>query len=182
MISSQLSAQLFPSQATWDLLCDRYSGEIWRRTAPPELRVETWWRVIHVYLPKSEDRRGVSLLLSFWDYIDWFMMRSQLKADLVQVFQMRQRIFTATSSQGSEGELHTVHFTLWGASCTCMLYKCLRNRISKELPYYWELMKESRFFAGQVVCHHIEAALNTMGCSTLSDYLEGVSRARARGS
>lgn len=178
MISSQLQAQLFPKSATWELLCDRFSGSFWSRSAPPELRVEAWAQTIYVHLPKSPDRRGISLFLSFWDYIDWFMMRSQFKADLVQVFQMRQRIFTATSSQGSEGELHTVHFTLWSATCTCMLYKCLRNRISKELPYYWQLMRKSRFFSGQVVCHHIEASLNYQGFNTLEDYLNAQNRRR----
>ena len=171
MISSQLQAQLFPKNVTWAILCDRFSGDFWRRTAPRELRVEVYFRCVRVHLPKSKDHRGVSVFLSFWDYIDWFMIRSQDKAQRVNVLKVRRNIFTATSSQGSEGDLHTVNFTIWGASCTCMLYKCLRNRISKELPYYWELMRDSRFFSGQVVCHHIEASLNTMGFFTLADYL-----------
>lgn len=170
MISSQLQSQLFPKNVTWAILCDRFHGDFWRHTPPPELQVEVWSKCVYVHLPKSLDRRGVSVFLSFWDYIDWFMVRSQEKSQRVRVFQMRKNIFTATSSQGSEGELHTVHFSLWSASCTCMLFKCLRNRISKELPYYWELMKESRFFSGQVICHHIEASLNMMGFSTLADY------------
>jgi hypothetical protein len=172
MISSQLQAQLFPKNVTWAILCDRFSGDFWRRTAPPELRVEVYFRCVYVHLPKSQDRRGVSVFISFWDYIDWFMLRSQEKAQRVHVLQMRKNIFTATSSQGSEGDLHTVHFSIWSASCTCMLYKCLRNRVSKELPYYASLIQDSRFFAGQVVCHHIEAALNYQGFSTLADYFK----------
>lgn len=179
MISSQLQAQLFPKNLTWAILCDRFSGQFWRQTPPLDLRVEVWAKCVYIHLPKSDKHRGVSLFLSFWDYIDWFMIRSQAKAQTVHTLQMRKNIFTATSSQGSEGELHTVHFTLWGASCSCMLFKCLRNRIIHELPYYWQLMKESRFFSGQVVCHHIEAALNYQGFSTLEDYLATHQRSSA---
>ena len=171
MISSQLASQLFPKNLTWAILLERYPQEFWRQTPPPELHVEVWTQCVHVHLPKSEKHRGVSVFLSFWDYIDWFMVRSQAKSQTVHILQMRKNIFTATSSQGSEGELHTVHFTLWGAGCSCILYKCLRNRIAKECPYYWQLIKESRFFSGQVICHHIEAALNYQGFSTLEDYL-----------
>lgn len=171
MISSQLQAQLFPKYLTWEILLDRYHGELIGRTAPPEMKTEVWSQQVYVHLPKTEFRRGVSVFLSFWDYIDYFMQRSQAKSQLVRVLQVRSNIFTATSSQGSEGELHTVHFTLWGGSCTCMFYKCLRNRITDEVPYYAKLMKESRYFAGQVICHHLEACLNTMGFTTMSDYL-----------
>lgn len=175
MISSQLQAQLFPKNLTWEIILDRYHGNFWRRTAPPEMRIEVWSKCVYVYLPKSEQHRGVSIFLSFWDYLDYFMLRSQAKSQLVQVMKMRSNIFTTTSSQGIEGELHTVSFTLWGASCSCMLYKCLRNRIKTEIPYYWQLMRESRFFSGQVVCHHIEACLNHQGFSTLEDYLRRAS-------
>lgn len=171
MISSQLQAQLFPKNLAWSLVCEKYPADFWQRIAPKTFEVEVWSKCIRVYLPKSDQNRGISLFLSFWDFIDAFMVRSQAKSQLVRVLQVRQSIFTATSSQGSEGELHTVHFTLWGASCSCMFYKCLRNRIAGECPYYWQLMKESRYFAGQVICHHIEAALNTMGFFTLADYL-----------
>lgn len=172
MISSQLQAQLFSKDLTWAIILERFQCEFWRYTAPPELRIEVWQKAVYIHLPKTEFTRGISTFLSFWDYIDWFMIRSQAKAQSVHVFQVRKNIFTVTSSQGSKGELHTVNFTLWGASCTCMLYKCLRNRISKELPYYWQLMKESRFFYGQVICHHIEAALNHQGFDELEDYIE----------
>jgi pentatricopeptide repeat protein len=171
MISSQLSSQLFPKNLAWALVCEKYPADFWQRTAPAAFTIEVWQRCVRVHLPKSEWHRGVSLFLSFWDFIDAFMVRSQAKSQLVRVMQVRKNIFTATSSQGSEGDLHTINFTLWGASCTCMLYKCLRNRIVSECPYYFQLMKQSRFFSGQVVCHHIEAALNTMVFSTLADYL-----------
>jgi hypothetical protein len=176
MISSQLQSQLFPKKLTWAILLERYPRDFWRQTPPPEMRVEVWAQTVYVHLPKSPDRRGVSIFLSYWDYIDYFMQRSQTKAQLVNVMQMRSNIFTATSSQGSEGELHTVHFTLWGASCSCMLYKCLRNRIAGEVPYYWQLMKKSRYFSGQVICHHIEAALNYQGFTTLEDYIQSKKR------
>lgn len=179
MISSQLQSQLFPKNLTWSILLERYPRDFWRQTPPPSMRVEVWAQCVNVHLPKSEDHRGVSIFLSFWDYIDYFMQRSQGKAQLVCVLQVRQNIFTATSSQGAEGELHTVHFTLWGGSCTCMFYKCLRNRIANECPYYGQLMKASRYFAGQVICHHLEAALNTMGFTTMSDYLASRRRSSA---
>jgi hypothetical protein len=172
MISSQLSSQLFPKNLAWSLVCEKYPADFWQRTAPAAFTVEVWQRCIRVHLPKSEWHRGVSTFLSFWDFIDAFMVRSQAKSQLVHVMQMRKTIFTATSSQGGEGDLHTINFTPWGASCTCMLYKCLRNRIAAECPYYFQLMKQSRFFSGQVVCHHIEAALNKMGFFTVADYLQ----------
>lgn len=180
MISSQLQSQLFSKNATWQILCDRYSGDFWRRTAPPELEVEVWYMCVRVYLPRTEFNRGVSVFLSFWDYLDWFMMRSHDKSFRVQALLVRPNIFTVTSSQGAEGDLHTVHFNNWGnATCTCMLFKCLRNRIKEEIPYYWQLMKQSRFFAGQPVCHHIDAALSRMGFDALEDYLESRQRGTA---
>lgn len=123
--------------------------------------------------------QGFCTMISFWDFLEAFMMRSQAKAQIVSVFQARKNIFSVTSSQGQEAEPHTVNFTLWSASCSCMLFKCLRNRIAAEAPYYHQLMKESRYFAGQAICHHIEAALNYQGFTTLEGYLLSRQRSSA---
>lgn len=171
MISSQLQSQLFPKNLAWSLVCEKYPADFWQRVAPKNFQVEVWHQCIRTYLPKTDQHRGISLFLSFWDFIDAFMVRSQFKAQAISVFQARQNIFTVTSAQGQEAEPYTVNFTLWSAGCTCMLFRCLRNRIAQEAPYYHQLMKESRYFAGQAICHHIEAALNYQGFSTLEDYL-----------
>lgn len=135
---------------------------------------------------RSTTPQGFCTMISFWDFLDAFMMRSAVKSDRVSVQLVGQNIFAASSSQVSESEEgeeepknYTVAFSLWGGTCDCMLFRCLRNRIKKELPYYWQLMRESRYFAGQVVCHHIAACLNYQGFHTLADYLNSRKKSTA---
>lgn len=172
MISSQLQAQLFSKDLTWEILIESNPHKIWRRTAPQELTIKVYTMCVYVHLPKSEFNQGISTFISFWDYIEKFQLKSACKSDRIVAMQVRKNIFTVTSSQGQDANLHTVSLNLWGASCTCMLYKCLHNRVIKELPYYGKLLKQSRYFSGQVVCHHIDAALGQKGFFTLQDYLE----------
>jgi hypothetical protein len=172
MISSQLSSQLFGKDITWEILIDRNPTTIWRRTAPKELKIIALSNCVHVYLPKSEKMKGISTFISFWDYIDKFMMKSAFKSQRLSVTKITDRIYTSTSSQGKDGGIHTVNLSRWGANCSCMLFKCLKNRIIRELPYYRSLLKESRYFAGQIVCHHIDAVLEKNGFFTMRDYLE----------
>ena len=178
MISSQLQSQLFPKTATWELLQNREL--VWKASAIriSQLRVYVWSTCVYVYLPKGDDERdcpqGVSVFLSMWEYLDWFMGRSHFKAYNLSVFKARKNLYTVSSFQGQTTDPYTVTLNIRGARCHCMLFRCLGNRVKNECPYFYQLIKQSRFFAGQVVCHHICAALNKAGFGCLQDYLESL--------
>lgn len=174
MLSSQLSAQLFSKQFAWGILCDRFP--LSRHTPSPQLKVEVWWKRVYVHLPASLINNGISTFLSFWDFIDAFCDRSYGKSYRCQVFlektQGKTQYFTVTSYQGPEVLPHRVSLHRYGASCTCMLFRCIGNRVRNEINDYYQLMKQSRFFNGQPVCHHIHAALMKIGYGCLQDYIE----------
>lgn len=169
MISNQLASQLFSKQMTWEILCERYG--LWQHTAPKKLRIEVWEKAVYIHLPKSEFCRGFSLFISMWDYLDSLMLRSIGKASRIQATVIIDRRFEkkllVTSSQGGERN-YTVWLWKFGARCSCMLFRCISNRIRKESPYFFELIEQSEFFSGQPVCHHITAALSASGCYSLS--------------
>lgn len=174
MVSSELSAQIFSKQFAWSILCDRDIKET-RHTPPKEFRLEVWWKRVWVCLPQSLINPGFSTFLSYWDFIDAFWTRSYSKSYECQAFLEKKipfnrgQILTVTSYSSEKSYRVTLHKV--GANCTCMLFRCLNNRIKHECYEYYQLMKESRFFAGQPVCHHIYAALQKLGYGCLADYL-----------
>lgn len=174
MISSQLQSQLFSKKATWDILAEMRL--VWGNNhVPAEMRIEVWATCVYVHLPKNvvrkETPQGLSRFISFWSYLDWFMMRSVSKAQEISAREVRLNIWAVESFQ-DKSEIHTVHFIKSRITCTCMLYRCLGNRIQKEVPYLYKLMKKSSFFAGQSVCHHITAALGRTNFYCLEDYIQ----------
>ncbi len=100
--------------------------------------------------------------------LDCFMMRSLSKANNIQARLIYTNIWEV---EGSQRQFYNVHFSPFGARCHCMLFVCLANRIKKECPYFYQLMQQSSFFCGQVVCHHIAAALSYQGFHTLEQYI-----------
>ncbi len=189
MISSQLAAQLFSKVATWDILCAR--GLVWGGASPAIalLRVEVWAWSVHVYLPADPERydhpEGISIILSHWEYLQWFISYSEVKARKCIAFRVRANIYTVTSSQGQAVKPHTVLLREFGARCDCMLFKCLEKRVESESLYLYSLMQKSEFFchedsAPQAVCHHIAAALHLVGFDSLAEYLEERKRRRVR--
>lgn len=176
MISSQLASQLFSKEITWQILIDKYPTKIWRRTPPTELRIEVWERCVYVYLPKSERLNGFSLFISFNDYLDKFALKTSIKAYHLNVIQVRKTIFSVSSSQGATAERYTVHTAQFGITCDCMLYKCLRNRLSELPASCKKALRLNENFKGQFICHHIEATIGKLNCYDISDYLESRNR------
>ena len=174
IISSQLQSQLFSKIAAWEILSYKYVGELWRCTAPPEMRVEVYTHCAYVCVPKTDKHRGFSTFISFWEFLDYFICRSISKASKVQAFLMRRgrtvERWNVTSSQGVAGKSYHVMLTSLGSECDCMLFRCFSNRLHRELPYCFHLLEQSRFFAGQPVCHHITAAINRGQFSSLAEY------------
>ena len=103
-----------------------------------------------------------------WDYLDWMMARTLDKANNIQARLINTNIWEV---EGSQRQFYHVQFSPFGARCHCMLFLCLANRIKKECPYFHKLMQQSSFFCGQVVCHHIAAALSYQGFHTLEQYI-----------
>ncbi len=178
MISSQLQSQLFSKIATRDILTA--NNLVWGARSPmriAQLKIEVWSTVVYVHLPANPTSRvspqGISRFISMWDYLDWLMARSLSKANNIQARLIGSDIWEV---EGSQRPAYNVHFSPWGARCHCLLFVCLANRIKKECPYFYELMKQSQFFSGQVVCHHIAAALSYQGFGSLAEYLEAVRR------
>ena len=172
IISSQLQSQLFSKIAAWEILSYKYVGELWRCTAPPDMTVDIYTHCAYVHIPKTDKHRGFSEFVSFWEFLDYFMMRSISKASKVQAFltsRGRAETWNVTSSQGGLGNYH-VKLSSLGGLCDCMLFLCFGNRIHRELPYCFKLLERSRFFAGQPVCHHIVAAINRGESSTLAEF------------
>jgi hypothetical protein len=175
IISSQLQSQLFSKIAAWEILSYKYVGELWRCTAPPEMRVEIYIHCAYVCVPKTDKHRGFSTFISFWEFLDYFMMRSISKASRVEaILSSRGRtteVWYVSSSQGYQSHgSYRVQLSSLSAMCDCMLFRCIGNRIRKELPYCFKLLQQSRFFAGQAMCHHITAAINQGQTSSLAEY------------
>lgn len=173
MISSQLAAQLVSKNATWEILRDRL--HIRQVTPPSTLKIEIWHQCVYVHLPKNPiqiNPQGISIFLSFWDYLDAFMCRCVAKAQRCHVFLEKNgshhKQFSVTSSQ-SAGDSYRVWFSRMGAGCNCMLFRCMTNRLG-EHKYLRKLIKDSTFFSNQAMCHHLQAALDWLGVRSLSDY------------
>ena len=173
MISSQLSAQFFSKNTTWNILISKYPTKIWRRTPPKELRIEVWEKCVYVHLPKSDRIQGFSLFLSFFDYIDAFMMRVAAK-QRDNVIERALNIYTVPSSQDPT-DLHTVVLTKNSVKCSCMLFKCLTKRL-EENKYLAELLQETTFFKGKVICHHLQSVLEYCGFHTIQQFYEWIPR------
>ncbi len=178
MISSNLQSQLFSRIATWDILTA--NNLVWGHRCPmriAQLKIEVWAHCVYVHLPKDPvskvSPQGISRFLSMWDYLDCMMARTLDKANNIQARLINTNIWEV---EGSQRQFYHVHFSPFGARCHCMLFLCLANRIKKECPYFYELMKQCQFFSGQVVCHHIAAALSYQGFGSLAEYLEAVRR------
>ena len=181
MISSQLQSQLFSKVATWEILTS--NKLVWGHRCPmriAQLKVEVWSNFVYVHLPVNPvskvSPQGVSRFLSMWDYLEYFMCRSVSKGSEIKAQLVNTNIWEV---EGSQRASYQVHFNPWGVRCNCMLFVCLANRIKKECPYFYELMKQSSFFSGQVVCHHIAAALSYQGFNTLEQYIFSKRRNKA---
>ncbi len=181
MISSNLQSQLFGKIATRDILTA--NNLVWGARSPmriAQLKIEVWSTVVYVHLPANPTSRvspqGISRFISMWDYLDCFMMRSLSKANNIQARLIGSDIWEV---EGSQRPSYRVHFSPFGARCHCMLFLCLANRIKKECPYFYKLMKQSSFFSGQVVCHHIAAALSCQGFNTLEQYISSKKKKKA---
>ena len=178
MISSNLQSQLFGKIATWDILTA--NNLVWGHRCPmriAQLKIEVWSTCVYVHLPANPvskvSPQGISRFLSMWDYLDWMMARTLSKANNIQARLIGSDIWEV---EGSQRPAYNVRFSPWGARCHCLLFVCLANRIKKECPYFHKLMQQSSFFSGQVVCHHIAAALSYQGFGSLAEYLEAVRR------
>jgi hypothetical protein len=172
--SSELQSQLFSKIAAWEILSYKYVGELWRCTAPPEMRVEVYTHCAYICVPKTDKHRGFSTFISFWEFLDYFMCRSISKASKVQAFLMRQgryaEVWRVTSSQGATGKNYRVELSNLGGLCDCMLFRCFGNRIRRELPYCFKLLQQSRFFDGQAMCHHLGAAIHRGHASSIAEF------------
>ncbi len=173
MISSNLQSQLFSKIATWDILTA--NNLVWGHRCPmriSQLKIEVWAHCVYVYLPALPVSKvspgGISRFISMWDYLDCFMMRSLSLANNIQARLIGSDIWEV---EGSQRPSYNVRFSPFGARCHCLLFVCLANRIKKECPYFYKLMQQSSFFCGQVVCHHIAAALSYQGFNTLEQYI-----------
>lgn len=172
MISSQIANQLFSKELIWNILIDQYPTKIWYRTAPKDLKIECWSNCIYIHLPKNLTSRGFSLFISFHRILRKFMDKVVGKAMKLTVIQVRTNIFTASSSQGSEAEPHTVNAHRYGISCSCMLFKCLTNRM-RELPkIFKKAIKNDPDLCGQGNCHHIQAVIEKLGYYDISEYIK----------
>lgn len=173
MISSQLAAQLVSKNSTWEILRERFHFH--QITCPQHLKIEVWHHCIYVHLPKNPIEakpQGVSIFISFWDYLDAFMSKCVEKSQRCHVFLERNGIhkqFSVTSAQAVDGKSYRVWFSRLGAGCNCMLFRCIANRLG-EHKYLRQLIKDSKFFSNQAMCHHLQAALDWLGVRSLSDY------------
>ena len=181
MISSQLQSQLFSKIATWDILTA--NNLVWGHRCPmriAQLKIEVWSTVVYVHLPANPTSRvspqGISRFISMWDYLDWLMARTLSKANNIQARLVGSDIWEV---EGSQRPAYNVRFSLFGSRCHCLLFVCLANRIKKECPYFHKLMQQSSFFCGQVVCHHIAAALSYQGFHTLEQYISSKKKKKA---
>ncbi len=181
MISSQLQSQLFSKIATWDILTA--NNLVWGYRCPmriSQLKIEVWAHCVYVYLPalpvSKVSPQGISRFLSMWDYLDWLMARSLSKANDIQARLIGTNKWEV---EGSQRAHYIVDFSPFGARCHCMLFVCLANRIPRECPYFYKLMQQSKFFSGQVVCHHIAAALSYQGFHTLEQYISSKKKKKA---
>lgn len=172
MISSQLQSQLFSKKATkWVLV---RKGLIWSETNPhlENLKIQVFTKCVLVSLPKNPitGEKGFSVFISMYEYLDYIIKRSTVKAEGIECTRMIKTAWLVESFQDKQ-DCHTVSVYPDKVSCSCMLYKCLNKRIKLECPYFYKLMQKDDFFCGQVVCHHIYRVLNELRCWNLYDYL-----------
>lgn len=172
MVSSQLQSQLFSRIATCQILQNK--NIVWSALSPrlKNLKIEVWERCVYVYLPRCilNNTNGISRLISFWEYIDYFATRSNAKSVFIEATQQSPRGWLVESFQ-DKTPTHTVMVYPDRVKCDCMLYRCLGNRIQKECPYFYKLMKKSDFFYGQVVCHHSYKVIQELGYYDFYSYI-----------
>lgn len=157
---------------TWTLLQRKYP-ELEGYACPRELKITIYPKCIYVHLARKGNLRGVSICISFNDYLSLLIERNLSKAKSKDVTERANNIYTVPSSQVAT-ELQTVYVTTRDIKCSCFLYKCLKNRIAKESPYLDSLLQKSPYFKGKVVCHHAEAVLNFIGFNSLRELQEHV--------
>lgn len=177
-ISTALQSQTFNKRNTWQAL--RELGIVKDDLSKEEsdrLLVEGWWIGVRVILKRSvkhilqNTQKGFSTIVSWKNIFKAIFNDSWRKSSQILTEHIQDNKFKVESFQNRE-EYHIVKAYPTGLQCSCMKYKCIKNRLDEapqlkkefKLSDYWKLERYNEKtnqleITSSPFCHHILAVV-----------------------
>ncbi|PAX59429.1 hypothetical protein [Brunnivagina elsteri] len=182
-ISSQLASQTINKNTVWKCLValELVSGEI-TQFISDRMIVEGWAVGVRVVIKRGYKGirvfKGLSTIISPLKMALQFMEETCLKSRGLNVTRKSERLFLVDSAQDPTNK-HVVTAQADGLTCSCMKFKCLKNRMVKEAPqlvkaigqitlldgnhlaYTEQFNTETMEMVGKIhiQCHHVRAVM-----------------------
>jgi hypothetical protein len=143
-VSPQLKSQLFTNNAVAHILYS-FGRTDWEYQCRNAYELTTEARDNGIWV--KED----NVIISYRVLNDFICNHCIAIGDYLNIEKTRGGWLVESVSQ--PGTNHLVKLSMRGAwICTCMRYRCWKNRLPSELPPFWEVINH------QPYCHHISAA------------------------
>lgn len=196
-ISSALASQTINKVTAWNCLCllGKVSGNLTKFDSD-RMTVEGWAVGVRVVIKKAyknlvEVCLGLSTVISPLKIAKQILEQTEWKSRDLNVIRKTDKIFLVDSFQDPT-EKHTVAAYNDGLTCSCMKFKCMRNRMQKEAPQLLKALGEVALLDGSKVasteqfdlrtrnietkfhiqCHHIRAVMRkAFNAFTSQEYL-----------
>ncbi|MDB9373268.1 hypothetical protein [Nodularia sphaerocarpa] len=137
-ISSQLASQTISKITVWNclVLLGKVSGNLTQFTSD-RMTVEGWAVGVRVVIKRAykgiEVFKGLSTIISPLKIAKQILERTEFKSRDLTVTRRSERLFLVDSFQDPSVK-HVVNAQPDGLTCSCMKFKCLKNRMEKEAP------------------------------------------------
>lgn len=155
-ISSQLASQTISKNTVWKclLLLRKVSGNLTPFTSD-RMTVEGWAVGVRVVIKRAykgiEVFKGLSTIISPLKIAKQILEQTEFKSRDLTVTRRSERLFLVDSFQDPSVK-HVVNAQPDGLTCSCMKFKCLKNRVEKEAPQLLKALGEISSLDGSKVC------------------------------
>jgi hypothetical protein len=155
-ISSSLASQTINKNTAWKCLVSlgKVSGELNPEIAN-RMIVEGWGVGVRVVIKRGykgvQVFKGLSTIISPLKMALQMMEQTCLKAAGLNVIRQSERLFLVDSFQDPSTK-HVVNAQADGLTCSCMKFKCLKNRMHKEAPQLLKALGQITLIDGSKLC------------------------------
>ncbi len=182
-ISSTLASQTINKATVWNCLVilGLVSGDLDKFTAD-RMTVEGWAVGVRVVIKRAykgiQVFKGLSTIISPLKIAMHIFEREELKSRGLSVIRKNKNLFLVDSCKDPK-QKHAVRAYSYGLECSCMKFKCMRNRIEKEAPQLLKALGKVSLLDGSQIayteqydtsthtlegkvhlqCHHIRAVM-----------------------
>ncbi|MEM7579094.1 MAG: hypothetical protein AAF316_04445 [Cyanobacteria bacterium P01_A01_bin.80] len=157
-ISSELSSQTINKRTVWKclVLLGKVSGEL-TPFISDRMTVEGWGVGVRVVIKRGykgiQVFKGLSTIISPIKIAFQIMDETCVKSVGLNVARKNERLFLVDSFQDPTHK-HVVTAHPDGLTCSCMKFKCLKNRMHKEAPKLLKALGKVALIDGSKLCYN----------------------------